>query len=93
MSDAELEYLRERVELGDEDAAARLVELAGERADSHELRLLAESGGTAELSEPVQLAAEQGDVDEVQRLASAGDPDGAAVLDALYADDPGDDGT
>ena len=93
MSDAELEDLRERAERGDEEAAARLVELAGDRADSYELRLLAQSGRTAALSERVQLAAQRGDIVEIQRLAASGDRDAAAVLDALYADDPTDDGT
>lgn len=93
MSDAELEELRERAELGDEDAAARLVEIAADRADSYRLRVLAESGRTAALGEQVQLAARRGDLAEVRRLAAAGDRDAAAVLDALYPFDPTADGT
>jgi len=93
MSDAELEELRERVERGDEEAAARLVELAADRADSYRLRLLARTGRTAALSAQVQLAAERGDIEEMQRLAAAGDRDAAAVLDALAPDDPTADGT
>ena len=93
MSDAELEYLRERAALGDEDASAQLVELAGEREDAYELRLLAESGNTDAMDELVQLAAEKGDVDELRRLAAAGNRDAADVLDELYEEDPTEDGT
>ena len=46
MSDAELEELRERAELGDEDAAARgeQVQLAARRGDLAEVRRLAAAG-------------------------------------------------
>jgi hypothetical protein len=93
MSDAELAYLRERAELGDEQAAARLVELAGDRADAYQLQALAESGVTEDMGEHVQVAAEQGDLHEVRRLAARGDPDAADVVDELYYEDPSDDGT
>lgn len=93
MSDAELAFLRERAALGDEEAAAQLVELAAERADAYELRLLAESGGTDAMDELVQLAAAQGDLDELRRLEANGNRDAATVLDALYGEDPTDDGT
>lgn len=93
MSDAELEYLREQVALGDEEAAAQLVELAGEREDAYELRLIAESGGTDAMDQRVQLATESGDVDELRRLEARGNPDAAEVLDELYEEDPTDDGT
>ena len=93
MSDAELAYLRERAARGDEDAAARLVELAGERSDSYELRLIAESGDTDAMDEQVQLATGTGDLGEVRRLAASGDRDAVEVLDELYAEDPTDDGT
>ncbi len=71
MSDAEFAYLRERASRGDEDAAAQLVELAGEREDAYELRLLAESGSTDEMDQRVQLATETGDIDELRRLEAA----------------------
>lgn len=93
MSDAELAYLRERAAAGDEDAAAQLVELAGERGDAFELRLLAESGRTDAMDELVQLAAERGDLDELRRLAADGNRDALDVLDELYDEDPTDDGT
>jgi hypothetical protein len=93
MSDAELAALRERASRGDEDAAAQLVELAGERGDSYELRLLAESGNTDAMDELVQLASEQGDLDTLRRLAAGGNRDAADVLDELYEEDPTDDGT
>jgi hypothetical protein len=93
MSDAELEYLRERAARGDDDAAAQLVELAGERGDSYELRRLAESGNTDAMDELVQLAAERGDVDELRHLAAGGNRDAADVLDELYDEDPTEDGT
>jgi hypothetical protein len=93
MSDAELAYLRERAERGDEDAAAQLVELAGERGDAYELRLLAESGDTDAMDGLVRLATETGDVDELKRLEAGGNRDASAVLDELYEDDPTDDGT
>jgi Fe-S cluster assembly iron-binding protein IscA len=93
MSDAELEYLRERAARGDEDAAEQLVELAGEREDAYELRLLAENGGTDAMDQRVQLATETGDVDELRRLEAGGNPDAAEVLDDLYEEDPTDDGT
>ena len=93
MSDAELAYLRERAARGDEDAAAQLVELAGERLDSYELKLLAENGSTDAMDELVQPAAERGDLDELRRLAASGNRDANDVLDELYEDDPTDDGT
>ena len=93
MSDAELAYLRERAARGDEDAAAQLVELAGERLDSYELKLLAEGGSTDAMDESVQRAAEKGDIDETWRLAAAGDQDAVEVLDDLYDEDPTEDGT
>jgi hypothetical protein len=93
MSDAELAYLREQAALGDEGAAAQLVELAGEREDAYDLRVLAESGSTEAMDQRVQLATETGDVDELRRLEARGNRDAAEVLDELYEEDPTDDGT
>lgn len=93
MSDAELEYLREQAAHGDEAAAARLVELAGDREDSYDLRVLAESGITDAMDVEVQLAAAKGDLDEMRRLAAAGDADATEALGDLHAEDPMDDGT
>ncbi len=93
MSDAELAYLREQAARGDDDAAAELVELAGERADAYELQLIAESGSTDAMEQRVQRATETGDLDELRRLAAGGNRDAAVVLDELYEKDPTDDGT
>ncbi|WP_448808742.1 hypothetical protein [Agromyces bauzanensis] len=93
MSDAELAYLRERAAQGDEEAAARLVELAGERSDSYDLQLIAQTGGADAMDERVRLATEKGDLGELERLAAGGDPDAAQVLDELDEPDPMDDGT
>ncbi|WP_448003081.1 hypothetical protein [Agromyces bauzanensis] len=93
MSDAELEYLRERAARGDEAAAARLVDLAGDRSDSFDLQVLAESGITDAMDGDVRLAAEDGDLDGMRRLAASGDQDAAEALDDLHAEDPMDDGT
>jgi hypothetical protein len=93
MSDAELAHLRDRAARGDEDAAAQLVELAGEREDAYELRLVVESGNTDAMDELVRLAAERGDLDELRRLAAVGDQDAVDVLDELYEEDPTEDGT
>lgn len=92
-SDAELAHLRERVEQGDEDAAARLVELAGERSDAYDLQLIAQDGGADAMDEPVRRATEQGDLAGLERLAAAGDADAVEVLDTLDEPDPMDDGT
>ncbi len=93
MSDAELAFLRERAARGDEEAAAQLVELAGERGDSYELQRLAESGSTDAMDERVQAATEKGDLEGVRLLAASGNRDAAQVLDDLYDEDPTDDGT
>jgi hypothetical protein len=93
MSDAEIHDLQERVARGDEDAVAPLLELANDREDAYELRLLAESGSTNEMDERVQLATEAGDVDGLRQLEAEGNPDATEVLDDLYDEDPTDDGT
>ena len=93
MSDAELDRLRELAEQGDDAAAAELVQLAGDRLDSVDLRIMAEDGGTDALDTPVRDASQRGDLDEMRRLAAAGDPDASDVLDVLWDDDPMDDGT
>jgi hypothetical protein len=93
MSDAEIRDLQERIARGDEDAVAPLLEIANEREDAYDLRLLAESGSTDGLDEAVQVATESGDVDELRRLEADGNPDATEVLDDLYDEDPTDDGT
>lgn len=92
-SDAELADLRERASRGDEDATARLVELAGERSDAYDLQLIAETGGADGMDAQVRLATERGDLAELERLAAAGDADAAQVLSELDEPDPMDDGT
>ena len=93
MSAAEFEALPERAAGGDADAGAPLLEIAGEREDANELRVLAESGSTDSMDERVQLATEAGDVDELRQLEADGIPDATEVLDELYEEDPTDDGT
>ena len=77
MTDQDLVELRAQAAVGDLDAVAQLVELAGERGDLDELRRLAADGNTDAMDLLVEAAGEREDLDELRRLAASGNTDAA----------------
>jgi pimeloyl-ACP methyl ester carboxylesterase len=80
---SDLTVLRSLADDGNEEAEARLTELALQRGDLEQLRRLADDGNEAAAGRLTELARDRGDIEELRRLADEGNDEAERELARL----------